>query len=56
MYGSKDSKNRRTSKLHDRFKSYDVFFLYPADYMCLMRELAGEGLWLWLLALVTGGR
>ena len=25
MYGSKDSKSRRTSKLHDRFKSYEDF-------------------------------
>ena len=25
MYGSKDSKSRRTSKLHHRFKSYDIF-------------------------------
>ena len=25
MYGSKDSKSRRTSKLHDRFKSNHVF-------------------------------
>ena len=24
-YGSKNSKSRRTSKLHDRFKSYDNF-------------------------------
>ena len=24
-YGSKDSKSRRTSKLHDRFKSYNDF-------------------------------
>ena len=38
MYGSKDSKSRKTSKLHDWFKSYNdfnyvfrpcqVFFLY----------------------------
>ena len=35
-HGSKDSKSRRISKLHDRFKSYDnltMFFVY--DYLGL---------------------
>ena len=62
-YGSKDSESRRTSKFHDRFKRYDYFtdVFQPADKtlrvkICLLRELVGEGLWLWMLALVTGGR
>ena len=32
--GSKDSKSRRTSKLHDRFKSYDDFY----DVFCLLNR------------------
>ena len=65
MYGSKNSKSRRTSKLYDPFKSYnDIRILFHhADYvlrvqmsLLRVRELAGEGLWLWLLALVTVNR
>ena len=42
MYGSNDSKSRRTPKLHDRFKSYNVF----NDVFCpwLMRALLPQKL------------
>ena len=60
MYGSKDSKSRRTSKLHDRLKSNGYFngFLCPCFFgsgtslLWIMGKSAAEGLW--LLALLTG--
>ena len=45
--------------ISSKVTSISLTFFHPADEilrvkMCLlMRELAGEGLWLWLLALVT---
>ena len=54
-------KCRRTLKFHDCFKNYDNvflsminkgFFISGTNLLWLMREVAGEGLWL----LVTGGR
>ena len=56
---SEDSKSRKTSKLHNRFKSYDnnndvvcpCFFGSANSLLWIIRESAGEGLW--LLALVT---
>ena len=65
-YGSDNSKSRRTSKLHDRFKRYndfnDVFlsminkgfFGSVSSQLWIMGDSGGEGRW--LLALVTGGR
>ena len=61
IYGSKDFKYRRTSKLHFWSKSYndfkDVFrpwLIRAVGQLWIMGESPGEGLW--LLALVTGER
>ena len=47
--GSKDSKSRRTSKLHDRFKSYNVFNNVFCPWLI-------RAFWIWNQSTMNNGR